>query len=147
ALSALAPSDKNQGTSNKSAQPEIVNHKSEIINSSESLEGYSKKNPFPAPVLAVRNLNSAGSAKEVNHIEFSLEGSGLVYAVGDALGVVPQNCPALVADVLAALGCDGEEAVPTPAGEMPLRRALTELYDLGKPSAELLRLVSPPVGA
>jgi sulfite reductase (NADPH) flavoprotein alpha-component len=103
--------------------------------------GYSKKNPFPAPVLTVRNLNGPGSAKEVNHVEFSLEGSGLVYEVGDALGVVPQNCPAHVSEILAALGCDGEEAVATPAGELPLRRALAECYDLGKPSAELLSLV------
>jgi sulfite reductase (NADPH) flavoprotein alpha-component len=107
---------------------------------------YSKKNPFPAAVLAVRNLNGSGSAKEVNHIEFSLENSGLVYEAGDALGVVPQNCPALVGEVLAALGCDGEEAVATPAGELPLRRALTECFDLGKPSAELIGLLSP-VGA
>jgi len=107
---------------------------------------YSKKNPFSAPVLTVRNLNGPGSAKEVNHVEFSLEGSGLTYEAGDALGVIPQNCPSLVADVLAALGCDGEEAVPTPAGELPLRRALTECYDLSKPSAELLALVAP-VGA
>lgn len=104
---------------------------------------YSRKNPFPAAVLAVRNLNGAGSAKEVNHVEFSLEGSGLAYAAGDALGVYPQNCPALVADVLAALGCDGEEAVPTPAGELPLRRALTECFDLGKPTPDLLALVCP----
>jgi sulfite reductase (NADPH) flavoprotein alpha-component len=102
---------------------------------------YSKKNPFPATVLTVRNLCGPGSAKEVNHVEISLEGSALTYEVGDALGVVPQNCPALVADVLAVLGCDGEEAVTTPGGEMPLRRALTECYDLGKPSPELLTLV------
>ncbi len=107
----------------------------------EEESGYTKKNPFPAPVLTVRNLNGPGSAKEVNHIEFSLEGSGLAYEAGDALGVVPQNCPDLVADILAALGCDGEEAVTTPSGELPLRRALTEYYDLGKPSAELLSVV------
>lgn len=128
-LTALAPS------SPAAPQRETANAKSEI----ES--GFCRANPFPAPVLAVRNLNGAGSAKEVNHIEFSLEKSGLVYSVGDALGVVPQNCPALVADVLAALGCDGEEAVPTPGGELPLRRALTECYDLGKPAPELLSLV------
>ena len=104
-------------------------------------EGYSKKNPFPASVLTVRNLNGPGSAKEVNHVEFSLEGSGLAYEAGDALGVVPQNCPALVDEILAALGCDGEEAVPTPAGELPLRRALTECYDLGKPTPELMSFV------
>ncbi len=114
----------------------------------EAIEtGYSKKNPFPSTVLAVRPLNGAGSAKEVNHVEFSLEGSGLAYEAGDALGVVPQNCPALVAEVLATLGCDGEEAVPTPAGELPLRRALTECYDLGKPSAELLALVPTLAGS
>jgi sulfite reductase (NADPH) flavoprotein alpha-component len=104
--------------------------------------GYSRKNPFPARVLTVRSLNGVGSSKEVNHVEFSLADSGLSYAVGDALGVVPQNCPTLVADVLTVLGCDGEEAVPSPDGSTTsLRRALTELYDLGKPSAELLALV------
>ncbi len=109
--------------------------------------GFSKKNPFPSAVLAVRTLNAPGSAKEVNHIEFSLEGSGLDYAAGDALGVIPQNCPALVADVLAALGSDGEEAVPTPAGDLSLRRALTEIYDLSKPSADLLTLCNVTVEA
>ncbi len=141
ALNALAPT----------SAASIENPESKIENTPEAAEGYSKKNPFPAPVLTVRNLNGPGSAKEVNHVEFSLEGSGLAYEAGDALGVVPQNCPALVAEVLAALGCDGEEAVPTPAGELPLRRALTECYDLGKPSAELLALVggglSPDSGA
>jgi len=107
---------------------------------SPAAEGYSKKNPFPAPVLTVRNLNAPGSAKEVNHVEFSLEGSGLVYEAGDALGVFAQNCSSLVSDVIAALGYDGEEAVPTPAGELPLRSALTTQFDLGKPSADLLAL-------
>ncbi|HLP01797.1 MAG TPA: sulfite reductase subunit alpha [Opitutaceae bacterium] len=97
-----------------------------------------RENPFPAPVLAVRRLSAAGSGKEVNHIEFSLEGSGLTYEAGDALGVVPLNDPELVADVLAHLGATGDESVPTPAGERPLRVALTENLDLGKPSAELL---------
>jgi sulfite reductase (NADPH) flavoprotein alpha-component len=55
--------------------------------------------------------------------------------------VKPQNCPEVVAAVLAALGCDGEEAVPAPeGGTAPLRLALTEHYDLGRPSAELLSL-------
>jgi sulfite reductase (NADPH) flavoprotein alpha-component len=107
---------------------------------------HSRSNPFPAPVRTVRCLNAPGSAKEVNHVVFSLEGSGLVYEPGDALGVLPQNCPELVAEVLAALGCDGEEAVPGPTGaSTSLRRVLTECYDLGKPSSELLALVAPVV--
>ena len=107
-------------------------------------EGYSKKNPFPAPVVTVRNLNAPGSAKEVNHVEFSLEGSGLVYEAGDALGVIPQNCPELVSAIITALGCDGEEAVPTPAGELPLRTALLQHYDLGKPPRALLAFSNDP---
>ncbi|HVU37553.1 MAG TPA: sulfite reductase subunit alpha [Opitutales bacterium] len=107
--------------------------------SAEGLSGYSRQNPFPAPVLAVRRLSGAGSAKEVNHVEFSLEDSGLLYDVGDALGVYPQNCPELVAAVLAALQCDGEEAVPTPEGELPLRAALLKHFDLGKPAPDLLK--------
>jgi sulfite reductase (NADPH) flavoprotein alpha-component len=101
---------------------------------------HSKTNPFPAPVLTVRPLNAPGSAKEVNHVEFDLSAAGpsLAYEAGDALGVIPQNCPQLVAEILTALGADGEEAVSTPAGELPLRRALTEHFDLGKPPAPLL---------
>jgi len=132
ALGALAP------TAGAASSAPSASGAAEVSADIES--GYSKKNPFPSPVLTVRKLNAEGSAKEVNHVEFSLEGSGLVYAAGDALGVVPQNCSDLVAEVLAALGSDGEEAVPTPAGELPLRRALTEHYDLGKPPADLLAL-------
>ncbi|MEO6568671.1 MAG: flavodoxin domain-containing protein, partial [Opitutaceae bacterium] len=105
----------------------------------EESSAYSKKNPFPALLLASRNLNAPGSSKQVHHVEFSLEGSGLIYEAGDALGVFAQNCPEHVSDVLSALGCDGEEEVPAPDGSTTsLRRALTELYDLGKPPADLL---------
>jgi sulfite reductase (NADPH) flavoprotein alpha-component len=84
-------------------------------------------------------LNGSGSAKEVRHVEFSLEGSGLVYEAGDALGVMPQNCPELVADVLAALGFDGEEAVSISGSTTaPLRLALTSTFDLGRPTPELV---------
>jgi len=104
--------------------------------------GFSKTNPFPARLLVNRVLNASGSEKETRHFEISLEGSGLRYEAGDALGVMPANCPRLVADVLDALGSDGEDAVVTPKGPMPLRQALTTVFDLGKPSNELLKFFS-----
>ncbi len=108
----------------------------------ETPAGYSRQNPFPALLLTSRNLNTDGSAKQVHHVEFDLTGSGLAYEAGDALGVFAHNCPEHVADVLAALGCDGEEAVTTAdGGTTSLRRALTEIYDLGKPTPELLEKV------
>jgi sulfite reductase (NADPH) flavoprotein alpha-component len=101
---------------------------------------HDRKNPFPARLFVNRLLNAEGSGKEVRHYEISLAGSGLSYEVGDALGVVPANCSELVSDLLAALGCDGEEAVKTPAdSETSLRLALAQHYDITRPSTELLK--------
>ncbi len=104
---------------------------------------FSRTNPFPALLLANRKLTGEGSGKEVRHFEISLENSGLVYEAGDALGVQPMNCAALVADLLQTLHCDGEEAVPAPrGGEVSLRKALSECYDITKPGLELIQFAA-----
>jgi len=93
--------------------------------------GFSKKNPFPARLKTNRKLNGEGSAKDTRHFEIVLEGSGLNYEVGDALGVMPSNCGDFVQEILDAAGLDGEQAVLTPSGiEKPLRLALTTDFDL-----------------
>lgn len=103
----------------------------------------SRANPFPAHLLTNRRLNNDGSEKETRHFELSLANSGMTYEAGDALGVQPTNCPALVEDLLSALGCDGEEAVPDANGtDLPLRKALAGQLDITKPSPELLRHVA-----
>jgi sulfite reductase (NADPH) flavoprotein alpha-component len=100
---------------------------------------YSKANPSPARLLSNRRLNQDDSGKETRHFEFALELDGATYEAGDAFGVYPANCPRLVNDLLRALDCDGEEAVPAPAGgEVPLRKALQDCYDITKPTPELL---------
>ena len=89
------------------------------------------KNPFPATVLGVRSVTKPGSAKETIHVDYSLEGSGLTYTTGDALGVIPNNDPALVDALIAALGLDAAAEVPTPSGETAtLRDALITAYDI-----------------
>ena len=104
---------------------------------------YDRNNPFPARLLANRRLNAEGSEKETRHYEISLEGSGLSYEAGDALGLIPDNCPELVADLLQALGFDGEEAVPCPKGtELSLRLALATCYDITKPGVEFLQAIA-----
>lgn len=72
---------------------------------------YSRKNPFQATILTNQLLNGRGSDKEVRHIEFSLEDSGLQYKPGDALAVCPENSPALVSQLLSALDFDSEAPV------------------------------------
>jgi sulfite reductase (NADPH) flavoprotein alpha-component len=93
----------------------------------ETASGYSRNRPFESRLQANRRLNRTGSDKDTRHFEFSLEGSGLSYDVGDALGVVPSNCPKLVDEVLSQLRFTGAETVPHPAGgeiPIPIRDAL-----------------------
>ena len=61
---------------------------------------YSRTNPFKAEVLENINLNGTGSNKETRHIELSLEGSGLSFEPGDAVGIYPTNDPELVELIL-----------------------------------------------
>jgi sulfite reductase (NADPH) flavoprotein alpha-component len=103
---------------------------------------FSKSHPFPAKLLKNLPLNGDGSAKEVRHYEIALGGSGLAYEVGDALGVLPTNCDALVNEVLAALGATGDEPVVIENVVVPLRLALAQNYELGKPTSELLVAVA-----
>jgi sulfite reductase (NADPH) flavoprotein alpha-component len=106
-------------------------------------KAHSRANPFPARLLVNRLLTGNGSAKEVRHFAISLEGSGLDYEVGDALGVVPTNCPSLVNDILAALGCDGEEGVKDPdGGETSFRSALLRRYQITQPTPALLDAIA-----
>lgn len=103
---------------------------------------YDRKNPFKAKLIASRVLNKPGSAKETRHIEISLEGSGLSYEVGDALGVFPTNCPTLASEILDLLGCDGEEAVPDADGvETSLRHALQHSYQITQPTIAFVQEV------
>jgi sulfite reductase (NADPH) flavoprotein alpha-component len=104
-------------------------------------ESYSKSNPFPARLLANRKLNADGSEKETRHFEISLTGSDLNYEAGDALGVFPVNCSALVEDLLAMLGCSGDEIVAVSGGEWPFRKVLANTFDITRPSPELLQRV------
>ncbi|WP_251977764.1 assimilatory sulfite reductase (NADPH) flavoprotein subunit [Salinicola avicenniae] len=67
---------------------------------------YSRKNPFMAEVLTSQPLTGRGSDKHTLHLEFSLEDSGLEYLPGDAVGVVPQNDPAHVDELIETLKLD-----------------------------------------
>ena len=122
------------GPSSTSSASPIINHQS---------LAYSRANPFPARLITNRKLNAPGSVKDTRHFEISLEASSLRYEVGDALGVIPQNCPTLVDEIIRALGCDGEEAVTDPSGkETSLRSALLRDYQITKPGSSLLKFVA-----
>jgi sulfite reductase (NADPH) flavoprotein alpha-component len=109
----------------------------------ERAAGYSRKNPFPARLLVNRRLTGEDSEKDTRHYEICLKGSGLTYEVGDALGIMPENSPELVEEILQALGFDGEEEVngPESAG-MPIRLALLREYQIRGPHLDLVRSIA-----
>ena len=104
---------------------------------------FSRKNPFPSRLLTRRKLDGPGSEKETFHYEYSLEDSGLVFEIGDSLGVFPANAPELVEEVLTLLGFTGEELVTGASGEsVPVRTALLRERTITTPSRQFVQLVA-----
>lgn len=99
---------------------------------------YTRKNPFAAPVLANQRLTARTSGKDVRHIELSLEGSGIHYEPGDAIGVVPRNDASQVDELVAALPYSAEASVSVEGSNVPLRQALLERFDIGPVSRTLV---------
>ncbi|OLO06130.1 assimilatory sulfite reductase (NADPH) flavoprotein subunit [Salinicola socius] len=88
---------------------------------------YSKKHPFLAEVLTSQPLNGRDSDKQTLHLELSLEESGLEYLPGDAVGVVPQNDPGHVDELIEMLKFDAES--PLEEGRV-LRDALLTDFEV-----------------
>jgi sulfite reductase (NADPH) flavoprotein alpha-component len=104
---------------------------------------HGRDSPFAAELLLNQRLVTRASSvgrpgpdKDVRHIELSLEGSGLHYEPGDALGLWPSNPPALVDAVLSTLQLDGNDPISAGGQQLPLRTWLTdkrELTQLARP--------------
>ncbi len=102
---------------------------------------YTRDHPFPAEVLVNQRITGRRNRrttldKDVRHVELSLEGSGLKYEPGDALGVWPLNPPRLVEALLATLQLDGDAAVTLGEQSLPLREWLSarrEITRLSRP--------------
>jgi len=91
---------------------------------------HDKRNPYRATVIDNFVLTGRGSSKETRHVELSLEGSGLAYEPGDALGVVPANDPRLAQDVLDELGLAAETPVSLQGEFLPLGKVLNERVEI-----------------
>lgn len=123
------------------------------VTSGDGHGAYSKENPYTSDLLAKVLLNGTGSAKEVLHLELSLEGSGLVYEPGDALGVCPVNRASIVEEVLAASGLSANaklgdktlvEALKHDFDITTLQPAIVDKYNAVVQNAELQALLDEP---
>jgi sulfite reductase (NADPH) flavoprotein alpha-component len=109
---------------------------------------YTRKNPYPAQVLANQRLTASGSSKDVRHIELSLAGSSMHYEPGDSIGIVPRNRAEDVDALLQRLPFAAETPVPTEAHSvLPLRQALIERFEIGPISRPLAERYAEAIGA
>lgn len=112
----------------------------------------SKAAPATARLIGNDLLSRAGATKEVRQFTFDTrdgdsDGTPLAYEVGDALGVLPRNCPDLVAEWLALTGLDPATTVElTGLGTVPLGEALHRHLDIARITPALLRLAAERTG-
>lgn len=91
---------------------------------------YNKQNPFSATLLTAQKITGRDSIKDIQHIEISLEDSGLQYQVGDALGVYFTNDASVVARVIAATQTSASDSVTIKGENYTLSDALSEKLEL-----------------
>ena len=99
-----------------------------------------------ACVSSIRELHTERSDRSCVHVELDISMNDVTYQAGDHVAIQPENCPELVEEAAAFLGCpldtrfslempsDNEEDLEPPfAGPVTLREALMRYADLTNP--------------
>ncbi|WP_102305011.1 assimilatory sulfite reductase (NADPH) flavoprotein subunit [Dyella sp. AD56] len=107
---------------------------------------HTREHPYTASVLDNQVIVARDAGRDIRHVELSLEGSGLSYEPGDAIGVWPENPPTLVDQWLTLLKLDGEQPVYHGGKELPLRRWLSHERELTRLSRPLIAAVADASG-
>ncbi len=90
-----------------------------------------------------RRLNPHSAHKDTRQFALDLGGSELTYEAGDALGVMPRNCPELVSELLDLTRLGGATCVNIDTfGEVPLQQALTQHFEIARPSQDTLMFIA-----
>jgi sulfite reductase (NADPH) flavoprotein alpha-component len=112
-----------------------------------SASSYTRANPFPGRLVVNRRLSGPESEKETCHFEVDLTGWGLSFEVGDSMAVYPTNDPALVEQIIHAIGANGDELVPAAKTQKNLRDALLRDYSITQPTPKLLKAIAKRASA
>lgn len=115
-----------------------------VASTNTSTVEYTRNKPFEAEVIESINLNGRGSDRETRHLEISLEGSGITYEPGDAVGIVPHNDSVLVEQLVAALGWSADANVTDKDGTVfTVAEAFAKQYEITVLSKTLLEKLVP----
>ncbi|MET0238981.1 MAG: bifunctional nitrate reductase/sulfite reductase flavoprotein subunit alpha [Sphingobium sp.] len=107
---------------------------------------FTRASPLKAGLVRNQLLSGAGAQKEVRQFGFDIADTGFTYAAGDALGVLPVNCPDLVDEILALLDLSADAPVTLKdVGEIPLGEAMTRHWDIARLTRNFLELTAERV--
>lgn len=111
-------------TLQNSAITEVTTSSSPVL-MPETNQVHTRENPFHAELVDRRLLTHASSSKQTMHFAFDLGAGEITYEAGDACGVIAQNDPALVEQLLAATHFAETDTVQIPkVGDVSVRDAL-----------------------
>jgi sulfite reductase (NADPH) flavoprotein alpha-component len=99
---------------------------------------YNKQNPYTATLLTSQKITGRDSGKDVRHIEIDLDGSGLTYQPGDALGVWYENSSELANAILGKVGLSGVETVEVDGESLSVHSALVSKYEITTSNPQLV---------
>jgi sulfite reductase (NADPH) flavoprotein alpha-component len=103
------------------------------------INNFTRKNPFKATVLDKVKITGRESDKEVYHVELSLEGSGITYEPGDSVGILANNPPELVSEILKQTGFNASDEVLIKDGSFSIAEALTERLEITVLTREVIQ--------
>lgn len=109
-----------------------------LSNASTAEDLYTKQSPYTAELLVSQKITGRDSAKDVRHIEIDLGESGLTYQAGDALGVWFENSPALVGELITALGFNAQEPINVADDSLTLVEALKTKFEITQTSIQFI---------
>ena len=99
---------------------------------------YNKQNPYTATLLTSQKITGRDSGKDVRHVEIDLEGSGLTYQPGDALGVWFDNSSELANAILGKVGLSGVESVDVDGESISIHSALVSKFEITASNPQLV---------
>ena len=113
----------------RTAPPPLMVKSSVVTSKASIAPAHTRDHPFLAPLVDKHPLTQDISSKLTMHFAFNISDSSVTYEAGDACGVVPQNDPRLIEEILHTLNFSGSVPVQLPVqhprpGRTTLQEAL-----------------------
>lgn len=117
---------------------------SSAANEGKDRPNWTRTNPYSATLIDAKPLSKPGSDKEIMHYRLDLGSDGPRYDAGDALNILPQNDPGLVASWLRRISVGSNHKIP--GYDETLETLLSNGLEISVPSQNLIEFVERRAG-